>query len=223
MKSLSVPIKKGMVLVLLTACVVAFTVSGKGTTAGNEPGLEMRLPRLLEKWTGKPIDASPAEKKILPPDTEIVKMNYKPREPHGKVYLPVQATIVLSGKDRTSIHRPEVCLVGQGWNIQNSIRRQILLENGESLNVTSLELNRSVSEDAAPITAYYVYWFVGTDSTTPTNFQRILSTATENLIDGTNPRWAYVSVLSTGKDAIDAWIPEAVPQFQSVYQPATIF
>ena len=48
---------------------------------------------------------------ILPADTGFSRKNYAfVADRTRDVFL----SIVLSGRDRTSIHRPELCLVGQG-------------------------------------------------------------------------------------------------------------
>ena len=76
------------------------------------------LPAFLgSDWMGSAIAPTAAERAILPPDTGYSTKLYVSREgPNRQVLL----SIVLSGRDRTSIHRPELCLVGQGWTINGS-------------------------------------------------------------------------------------------------------
>ncbi len=210
--------------------------SAGAPAAGNETGLELSLPIEVGPWSGTPGEPSEAEKTILPPDTEFAKMTY--RNPSGPGQINV--SIVLSGKDRTSIHRPEVCLAGQGWNVRGSRKRMVELENGKTLGVNCLDITREATlatGEEKTVEAFYVYWFVGNRSTTPDNLERILETAAVNVIRGENPRWAYVSLLSVvprsvglgeeGADAtvtrLDQWIGQAAPRFQRVFEPVDFF
>lgn len=219
---MSTPLKKALILLVVSAFVAGFSHGGKGPAAGGEPGLEMRLPFVLNEWTGTPGEAGPAEKRMLPPDTEIKKMIYRPRAANVD---PMQVTIVLSGKDRTSIHRPEVCLAAQGWNIKTSETKSVKLDNGKILSVRELGITREIADENREVSGRYTYWFVGTNSTTEDHLKRIVFTATNNLIHGSNPRWSYISVLSVGdnNDSASRWIAEAAPQFQRVFEPASLF
>src|SRR5208337_3763291 len=73
------------------------------------------LPAFLgSDWMGSSVAPTAVERAVLPPDTGYSTKLYVSREgPNRQVLL----SIVLSGRDRTSIHRPELCLVGQGWTI----------------------------------------------------------------------------------------------------------
>ena len=52
------------------------------------------------------------EKKILPEDTMGSRRLFKDKD--GDELF---CSIVLAGRDVTSIHRPELCLTGQGWRL----------------------------------------------------------------------------------------------------------
>mgnify|MGYP000853829685 CR=1 FL=1 len=54
-----------------------------------------------------------AERSMLPADTGLVRKYYA--RPDGRD--PLHATIVLSGNDRSSIHRPQVCMTAAGHEI----------------------------------------------------------------------------------------------------------
>ena len=225
---------------------ILFAVLGTGTiwlagslgvpSAGSGIGLAMQLPPEIGPWLGSPEEPSEAEKTILPPDTEFAKMSYRNRVEPGRINV----SIVLSGKDRTSIHRPEVCLAGQGWNVRSSRKRTLELENGETLEVNCLNISREAtlaSGERKTVEAFYTYWFVGNRRTTPDNLERILDTAAANVIRGKNPRWAYVSLLSVVPTSLgisgegseetlakmDGWMVEAVPGFQEVFEPVDFF
>jgi exosortase len=86
-----------------------------------EDGLNpVELPAFLgTEWIGQRAEVSPAERDILPADTGYSRKNYAFVSDRTRdVFL----SIVLSGRDRTSIHRPELCLVGQGWTIESAMQ-----------------------------------------------------------------------------------------------------
>ncbi len=73
------------------------------------------LPNLLGvDWAGREVEVTAIEREVLPPDTGFSRKSYESlHDRNQQVFI----SIVLSGRDRTSIHRPELCLVGQGWTI----------------------------------------------------------------------------------------------------------
>lgn len=227
---------KSLVFAVLGGATAWFCLASGSPAAGMEAGLALSLPVEAGPWRGEPGEPSEAERTILPPDTEFAKMHYR----HSRLPSQISASIVLSGKDRTSIHRPEVCLAGQGWNVRGSRKRTVQLADGRKLGVKCLSITREISlanGEQKSAEAFYVYWFVGSRTTTPDNLERILSTAADNVIHGENPRWAYVSLLSVvsgslapggvGADAtlagLDEWIAEAAPEFQRIFEPVRLF
>lgn len=217
---------------LVAAVCLASDQSGDdGADGGAKPGLSMRLPQQLGEWNGTPGNVSQAEREILPEDTEFTKMNFLRASAPGS-FDNVHCSIVLSGKDRTSIHRPEVCLVGQGWNIDASRERTIALRNDVDLAVRCLELSRGGEDSETTRRALYFYWFVSGEATTADHLDRILLTAKTNVFDNINPRWAYVSVLTSVVDAdgaerssamLENFVARITPQFQTAFAKADLF
>jgi exosortase len=87
------------------------------------------LPNLLgADWAGREVEVTPIEREVLPPDTGFSRKNYESlHDRRQQVFV----SIVLSGRDRTSIHRPELCLVGQGWTIAGRELHQFNWPQGE--------------------------------------------------------------------------------------------
>ncbi|MEM7145286.1 MAG: exosortase-associated EpsI family protein [Verrucomicrobiota bacterium] len=212
-----------------------FCVSAPETTAGESSGVLMELPNRVMSFQGRPEAVSQAEKDILPEDTEFAKMLYFTQSPiTGAMEDLVSCSIVLSGRDRRSIHRPQVCLAAQGWSFGNAEVVPIILSNGKELRVTKLALSRKEKLPGGRSVehrALYFYWFVGRDVTIPDSKTRVLLTAWDNVFRNINHRWAYVSVMSPitegmrfeGKDeaATEAMLADVisavVPQFQTAY------
>lgn len=246
------PITRASIVVVMGVAVAGICLAGRepGVGAGKdvEAGLRLELPGRVGEWYGTTGEVSRSEKEILPEDTEFAKMDYRRQGRSGAVGGSdhVHCSIVLSGRDRTSIHRPEVCLVGQGWNIDASSERKISLRNDVDLSVRCLELSRGSEEgsDGMLVRGLYYYWFVGSDATTADHLERILLTAKANVIDNRNPRWAYVSVLAgiplangQAEAAADGntqsfeqtaamlenFVARVTPEFQTAFAPVEIF
>ena len=87
-----------------------------------------------------------AERNILPADTAIAKKIFG----DGR-NTPVHVTVVLSGKEQKSIHRPQKCLPAQGYAIERSHVMPVTIPERADLVVTVLELRGAGTiEHAAP-------------------------------------------------------------------------
>ncbi|NBS54361.1 EpsI family protein [bacterium] len=157
-------------------------------------GVIMDLPERIGAFTGKVIAATPGELAILPTDTQIVRREYT--DPAGDR---IMASIVLSGGEKRSIHRPEVCLPAQGWSMRGGKVERVALADGSDLDVMNLSLVRQVEVgpgDRRNLYAHYFYWFVGKNVTTPNHWRRVFLTSFDRITKNLNHRWAYVIVMS---------------------------
>lgn len=173
--------------------------------AGGEAGVVMQLPDEIDDLYGHDESVSDAELQILPKDTSYARKTYGP--PGADAPDRILCSIVLSGAERRSIHRPERCLPAQGWRIDSSRTETIPLASGRELKVTALLLEKHVQRrDAPPFTLrqYFLYWFVGKGVSTPYQTTRILMTYWDMLIHRVNQRWAYVII---SKDISADWNP----------------
>jgi len=145
------------------------------TNSATQSGVEMELPDFLGGYLGMDQDISLAEKKILPGDTEFARKTY--HNPKGDRIL---CSIVLAGGEKRSIHRPEVCLPGQGWTIRGGTVRPITLDDGRKINVMDLSLSRDIEVgpgDTRVIRSHYFYFFVGKNVITPYHWKRVFLTS----------------------------------------------
>jgi EpsI family protein len=153
-------------------------------------------------WIGRRVEVSAVELEILPPDTGFARRNYVAlQDPRQQVFL----SIVLSGRDRSSLHRPELCVEGQGWTIKGSFphRFEGLLPGGAALPATVLRLERTVKDGGKPVPSLLAYWFVSSDTVVATHWERMLRGAWDRLRHGRADRWAYV-LAQTGAEAGEA-------------------
>ena len=180
---------RGAILTAIAAIVITTCFFGTTVSASPETGVLMDLPSQVGAFDGTPQEVSEAEKIILPPDTEFAKMLYADGDGDN-----VSAQIVLAGAERRSIHRPEVCLPGQGWKIKSSETLAIPLPSGKTLPVTMLRIVRPIEAGGKPaeLNSLFIYWFVGKDTVTSSHLVRVLKTNLDVLMTNTNHRWAYV-------------------------------
>jgi len=157
-----------------------------------------------DTWESNPVTITSIEREILPPDTGFASRRYRITLPDLTASnKEVLFSIVLSGRDRTSIHRPELCLLGQGWTITSRSVETLTLANGEKLAVTILHGEiKIITPTTLPfrVPALFVYWFAGSDATVPTYPQMLLHGATDRLFRLRADRWAYFTVLTPAFD-----------------------
>lgn len=130
------------------------------------------------------------ERTLLPPDTLLVRKVY--RHPQGgQVY----ATVVVSGSEQKSIHRPQQCLPAQGFAIERSGIMAVPYDKGGDLRMTLLRARpgRAKPGSQGP-RMLMAYWFAGGGHETPSHVKRLVWMAWDNLAHGIRARWAYVSI-----------------------------
>ena len=150
------------------------------------------LPETVGPWQGSPQTGLTAdERAVLPPDTEKAARIYT-----NALGQTVYCAVVLAGRDVTSIHRPEVCLTGQGWKLEaaQTERIDIPTSPGGVLRVSRMNSSSTIplkNDQIAQVYAVFVYWFIGRDRTTPYHWERIWWTTVDRLFHNRNHRWAY--------------------------------
>jgi len=174
-----------------TALLCYWTTPPTGMTVA---GVTMTLPDYVDHWWGYQEPMSEAEKTILPTDTEFERKHYDSHDGDR-----ITCTIVLSGAERRSIHRPEICLPGQGYTIESSQVIDVPLHSGNNLKVMNLTLTRparTADGRNIQVSYYFMYWFVGDKVTTPYHMSRLWLTSWDRIVHHVNHRWAYVSLVS---------------------------
>lgn len=185
--------RKSVIVLVLAVLVVALCWLIPPASVGDETGVVMQLPDHVGLLAGFPEAVSQAELSILPPDTTFARMTYGDADSNRLDR--VLCSIVLSGREKRSIHRPERCLPGQGWSVIGSQIIDVSLQSGHPLKATCLLLSRPITlNDGTPrnLEAYYLYWYVGRSVSTPYSFERVLLTNWDLVVHRKNQRWAYI-------------------------------
>lgn len=214
----AIPVWRSAVVLAACLAMAAICLQGNALTVGTTAGVIMKLPRVIGGYVGQPMEVTHAEKTILPLDTEFERSVFTSFDGSE-----VNCQIVLSGGEKRSIHRPEVCLPGQGWTIKTARPVDVPLGGNSQLEVMELTLERPIElrdGSRAMLESLFLYWFVGADKTTAYHHERILLSSKDRVLSNVNHRWAYVvvsspvpgSVIDGGRDraATEAMLKEFI-------------
>jgi hypothetical protein len=132
------------------------------------------------------------ERQLLPGDTAVQRAEYTTRD--GQKFI---VSLVFSGRDRASIHRPEVCLAGIGNGIADARDIEVALQGRGPLPLHVLTLKQDY-RDASGVTrtrsTFFAYWFVSKDHETASHIDRMIHMASDRIFHGVTRRWAYISI-----------------------------
>jgi hypothetical protein len=184
--------------------------------------VQVELPDKVPGYTSQELEVDGVTLATLPSDTSFGMRRYRAAD--GQI---IDLRVVLMGRDRTSMHKPQICLTGQGWHINDLASAQTTLHVQRpydyELPVVKLVAG-SVDAQNQPRSGIYVYWYVANDalSASTSGFQRMWWMAKKVLTTGVLQRWSYVSCLTDcppGQeeatfDRMKQFIAEAVPEFQ---------
>jgi hypothetical protein len=150
----------------------------------------------------------------LPEDTIVRTLSYA-----SPIHdTPISVALVVSGRQQKSIHRPEQCLPGQGYLIQESVPMTVPLQKGSSLNV---RLIHARSEQLAQPPLLFAYWFRGGHHETSSHWRRLYLMSRDLLVDNVAYPWLYVSVQMPGSS--DERSIETLRDFIEILHPALEF
>ena len=176
------------------------------------------LPERVLDYTSEPRPITAEELGWLPGDTTYARRVYTALNAH-----PLHVNVVMMGRDRSSIHKPQICLTGQGWHILNEGETSVALSaKTPPLPVWKMVAEQTHTVNGRPqlVKAIYVYWFVADDRVTARHGRRMWWMAKELLTTGTLQRWAYVSVLGLCHPGEEEKTYERIQQFIAASTPA---
>jgi hypothetical protein len=194
----------------------------KATPIPGSVMMKIALPERVLDFTSTNVPESEVELGYFPKDTSYVRRLYQ--APDG---FDASAVIILMGADRTSIHRPDYCLPGQGWSIGLKTAVNIPIRGGQPYELPVMKWvvrNSFQTPDGQKqeVSGVYVFWFVAEHEQTVDNYQRMWWLARDLLRTGVLQRWAYVSYFTVcGPGQEDAafermrqLIAASVPEYQ---------
>ena len=137
-------------------------------------------------YKSEPVEVSEAERHVLPADTGFDKRRYEDGD--GNWY---QVSLVIGGKSKSSIHRPELCLPGQGFQMM----APRTVESG-GVEWHSVMLARG----AVPACGFAYTFFNQDGYRTSSHLKRIFRDVWDRSIRGRIDRWVMVTVFSPDAD-----------------------
>jgi hypothetical protein len=180
------------------------------------------LPETVGEYVSSRVEpVTAAELQMLPPDTIYGRRVYTaPNRSQAMI------SVVLMGTDRTSIHKPQYCLVGQGHEIVSSEVITIPISKPQAYELKAMKLTtrseRNLGGNKVPVSGVFIYWFVADGHLTPHHGERMWLMGKELVTTGLLQRWAYVAYFANcppGNEAalterLTKFVAESVPEFQ---------
>ena len=180
--------RKVLIPVVTAALVVAAMLYQARTV---EPVLceapSVSLPE-IEGYVSTPVEVSEAERHTLPDDTTFDKRRYV--DAYGRSFL---VSAVIGGRSKSSIHRPEMCLPTQGFQMRSPRTR----------NVEGIDWHLVTLAHGMVPSMGFAYTFFNQDGfRTSSHVKRIFRDVWDRSIGGRIDRWVMITVHSS--DASEA-------------------
>lgn len=180
------------------------------------------LPERVGEYTSTNLPVEKIELEMLPPDTTYGRRAYHSSD------AAIMTSVVLMGTDRTSIHKPQYCLTGQGESIVANEVITIPIAEPHPYELKVMKLSTTKQHPLgggkfATISGIYLYWFVADGHLTPHHGERMWLMGRDLITKGLLQRWAYVAYFSRclpGQESIllermKRFVAASVPEFQT--------
>jgi len=190
--------------------------------------LEVVLPETVPGFHSTLVPQASVVTNQLPGDTSFGQRLYTADDG-----FQTMVNVVLMGADRTSIHKPQICMVGQGWKFDDQATHivSVPMTHPVAYDLTMMRIVASIDtmKDGTAIKrgGVYAYWFVDADHLTAQHNEWKYWMIKDFLRTGVLDRWAYVTFFSAcapGQEEatferMKKLITVAVPEFQLVPKP----
>jgi len=200
---------------------------------GGGGNLKVLLPERVLNYGSEEVQQEAVVTNTLPADTSYGQRRYiDPTNPNDWVVM----NAVLMGSDRTSMHKPQYCLEGAGWQVDNarSLETTVPIERPQPyelpvIRLLSTRTIRNASGQTMPLSGVYVYWYVADNALSgdKSGVDRMWWSAKHLLQTGVLQRWAYISCFAVclpGQEEatferLKKFIAASVPEFQLTPKP----
>ena len=140
-------------------------------------------------------EISYGELRMLPANTPIFRKLYYTG---GDKNAGITATVVFSGIERRSIHKPQICLDAQGSRITNEFPMDIDIGGGNKITLRILELKQTFGDKTVgePEVQHsiFAYWLFNPERETDSHNVRFWHMCVDNALRNYRPRWGYASL-----------------------------
>jgi hypothetical protein len=191
--------------------------------------LQVVLPEQVPDFSSEAVETDPTTLAWLPQDTSFGQRRYRAADGFGAA-----VSVVLMGRDRTSLHKTEFCVEGQGWRIDRNASSEVRIHMDRpyayELPVMKFVTDKELSDhgQTMSVRGIYVFWFVAdNDEYTAQYWQRMWWMARDLFRTGVLQRWAMISYFTAcapGQEAaaferLKKLISASAPEFQLVPRP----
>ena len=175
-----------LVPVLTLALVVPIMVYQATTpevTVAELPDVHLRE---LPGFTSEKLEPSEAELQVLPKDTRFEKRRYTASNGEWMI-----VSLVYGGKSKSSIHRPELCLPAQGFQMEHPRTRDVAGRDWRMIDLTA--------GDSPPFGFAYTF-FNQEGFRTASHVSRIFRDVVDRSLFNRIDRWVMVTVNASRSD-----------------------
>ncbi|MCB1278257.1 exosortase/archaeosortase family protein [Prosthecobacter sp.] len=171
---------------------IGFHVSIPGVKLKSD-GLQPALPLSLGDYQGREYEMTAQEKNLLDEGVRLSRNVYA-----SSTGRQIMATVILSGFEKRSLHRPEVCLPNQGWTVTDRTPIPLRLEDGREITVMMMRIFRDVEPRPGVrirTRALNFYWYIGSNGTTcPEHYEHVFLSYYDSVFRNIQHRWAMASI-----------------------------
>ena len=140
----------------------------------------------IDGYASEPVEVSEAELHTLPPDTRFDKRCYT--DASGNWF---QVSAVIGGRSKSSIHRPEMCLPTQGFQMMSP----------QTVDVGGIDWHFVQLVHRTSPTVGFAYTFFNQDGfRTSSHLRRIFRDVWDRSVRGRIDRWVMITVYSSVAD-----------------------
>jgi exosortase len=195
------PWQLALAAMLSTALALGVCARTDASLTLAEPGVLLDLPLQTHGYQGQPMDMTAQEQNVLDEGVRLARSFYT-----SEMGRRVLVTVIVGGPGKRTLHRPEVCLPGQGWTIASSLVLPLSFADGRATEATLLRLFREVEVEPGKrvrMRALNLYWYVGSDGTTRPDYYGHISKGYQDAIfRNLNHRWSMVSTFVPVSEAL---------------------
>ena len=137
-------------------------------------------------YSSEGVEVGAEERAALPADTEVLRRRYTGEA--GELFT---VTLVVSGRSKRSIHRPELCMPAQGYQMS---RPRTAAAGGVDWRLVTLDRG-----GAGSVTLAYTFRNQA-DVRTCSHLRRIFTDVWDRSVRGRIDRWVMAEVSATGAD-----------------------
>ncbi len=185
-----------LMLAALGVCLgtdISFHVAAPGVKLKSDDTRRPDLPLSLGDYQGREFDMTADEKNLLDEGVRLGRNVYA-----SSTGRQIMATVILSGFEKRSLHRPEVCLPNQGWTVTDRMPVSLHLEDGRDLTVMMMRIFRDVEPKPGVrirTRAINFYWYIGSNGTTcADHYEHIFLSYYDSVFRNIQHRWAMASI-----------------------------